>query len=468
DGKLAPWTTPDGTRRLTLAAAIPTITFSDVVNVLAPNGRVSDGWALAPPSGDVTNPIGVPIQSTLAGLLAAGNVFGHFAPPGVDPTADIVTDAARVLAGNPFPPDDPIISRAVELYREFKSPITTAPQGRVPIYWAHGFTDPLFSAFEPLALMNAVRAVDPTYPFALFLGDFGHDYAAQRVDEGQASIAEMNAFVDHVLRPDRTPVEPAMDVTAAVTRCLDDAPMQLASAPTWHELHREHVVFSSDDGGQTSTLIAGPAALATDPVTGATLPLPGAYRGCRILRPSQPDPTAVTWEFDVSEELVLMGGPVVAVPYETTAPDVPLSVRLWDVAADGSAQGLVTRFTYRVADVGAGVARFQLAPQGYRFPAGHRIKVEVVANDSPYYQASNVPAVVTVEGIELTMPLLTEPSSDDRGTAGPGEEPPTTPTTGGGPALPALVLVLLSLATVSVRRSDAGSRRSDEVAAADR
>ncbi|MBW3664497.1 MAG: hypothetical protein KY469_15460 [Actinobacteria bacterium] len=460
-GELAAWTTPDGSRTLQLAVAVPLITFGDLVQVLAPNGRTSDGWQHAPPHGDVTAPIGVPIESTLAGLLAAGNASGHFAPPGVDPTSDILVDATRVLAGNPFPPEDPIIARAVQVYRDLKSPITIAPQGRVPVFWVHGLTDPLFPAFEPLTVMNAVQAVDQAYPFKLFLGDVGHDYTGQREDEWAAAIERMNDFVDHHLRPDRTPLPPTYDVTATVTRCLDhDAPMRIAVADTWHDLHLHHVTFTSAEGGATSTSAPGPAALATDPISTATLPLPGSYKGCRIMRPSEPDPAAVTYLFEVEQDVTLMGGPVVEIAYSTTGPEVPLSVRLWDVAADGSEQGLVTRGTYRIAEGPAsGGARFQLAPQGYRFPAGHRIKVEVVANDAPYYQASNIPAVVSVDGLELTLPLLEPPSARDDGVS-PSQPPGTgtgrpapLPATGGLPALAALaVLVILGTGTLARRR----------------
>jgi predicted acyl esterase len=437
--ELAAWTTPDGSTPLTWAASVPLITFGDLVQVLAPNGRTSDGWEHAPAHGDVTSPIGVPIESTLAGLLAIGNVSGHFAPPGIDPESDILTDASRVLAGNPFPEQDPILARAVEVYRELKSPITITPQGAVPIFWVHGLTDPLFPAFEPLTVMNAIREADPDYPFKLFLGDFGHDYTGQRADEWALAIEQMNDFVDHHLRPDRTPIEPAYDVGATVTRCLEpDAPMRFVSAPTWHDLHPHHVTLVGDVEGTTSTAVPGPAALATDPISTATLPLPGSYPGCRIMRPSEPDPTAVTEEFELAEDLVLMGGAVVEVAFTTSAPDVPLSVRIWDVAADGSEQGLVTRGTYRVDEgPGEGTARFQLQPQGYRFPAGHRLKVEVVANDSPYYQASRIPAVVQVTALEVVLPLLEAPGADGPEGGAPVEAPADEQPAPEPPAAPA-------------------------------
>jgi len=460
DGELVPWTTPDGTTPMEWVASVPLYTFGDLIQVLAPNGRASDGWSLAPPHGDVTAPFGVPIQSTVAGLLAAGTQSGFFAPPGVDPDADIYADATRLLAGNPFPASDPLVARGVETYRTFKSPITVTPQGRVPIFWVHGFTDPLFPALEPLTVRNAVLAADPGYPFKLWLGDIGHDYTGDRKDEWDLVKAQMNDFLDYHLRPDRTPTPPAYDVGATVTRCLDrDAPLRYESAPDWHDLHPHHVRFASSAGGTTSTAVAGPAALATDPISTATLPLPGSYKGCRIMRPSQPDPTVATFLFDVPADLVLMGGPVVHADVTTTGPDVPLSARLWDVAPDGSAQGLVTRGTYRIADAGPSRVEYQLAPQGYRFPAGHRVKLELTANDAPYYQASNIPAVVTIGDVELLLPLLDAPARPT--PAVPAAPSPATGSPGAGPggrlpatgALPSLALpVALLLLAAGVRR----------------
>src|SRR5205814_5052579 len=87
NGELAPWTTPDGKTPLTWTAAVPMYTFADLIQVLAPNGRGSDGWTRAPADGNHTDPFGVPIQSTVAGLLAAGETSGFFSPPGADPTA---------------------------------------------------------------------------------------------------------------------------------------------------------------------------------------------------------------------------------------------------------------------------------------------------------------------------------------------------------------------------------------------
>jgi hypothetical protein len=425
-GDLVPWTTPDGTTPLTWAVSVPMYTYADLLGVLTPNGRGTDGSALAPPDGSHTDPFGVPIAGTIGALYAAGSTSGFFSPPGVDPDADIFTDTVRLEAGNPFPQQDPFVARGVR-DQQFKSPIATPPQGRVPIFYVQGLTDPLFPATEALQVRNLVNAVDPAYPIKVFLGDLGHDYTAQRQDEWDLAHGQMSEFVDHYLRPDRTPQTPSFDVGSTVTRCLDhDAPMRFVRAPTWDALQPEHITFASALPGTTLSDTPGPAGAASDPITTATLPLPGAYHGCRIMRPSQADPTVVTYLFDITADIVLMGGPTIDVTFSTTAPDTQLHARLWDVAADGSAQGLVDRGTYRSVDApGGGLhARFQLTPQGYRFPAGHKLKVEVTANDVPYFQQSNVPAVVQVAGMSITLPLLEPPGT---GQAPPTAAPAATP-----------------------------------------
>lgn len=184
----------------------------------------------------------------------------------------------------------------MRLYREFKSPITIDPQGRVPIFWVQGLTDALFPALEALSMLNHIKSADPDYPFKLFLGDVGRDYSAERLDEWGLAKDQMNAFLDHYLRPDRIPGVPDFDVGATVTRCLDhDAPMRYEHAPTWAGLHPDSVTFSSSTTGTTSTETPGPAGAATDPVSTATLPGPNSYKGCRIIATSPPMAPPRAW-----------------------------------------------------------------------------------------------------------------------------------------------------------------------------
>jgi len=80
NGQLAPWKTRDGRTKLTWVAALPMYTFGDLIQVLAPNGRGTDGWKLAPPDGNHSTPFGVPLQSTVSGLIAAAPLSGSLRP----------------------------------------------------------------------------------------------------------------------------------------------------------------------------------------------------------------------------------------------------------------------------------------------------------------------------------------------------------------------------------------------------
>jgi hypothetical protein len=48
-------------------------------------------------------------------------------------------------------------------------------------------------------------------------------------------------------------------------------------------------------------------------------------------------------------------------------------------------------------------------PNTYRFEPGHSLKLEITANDFPYHQTSNVPALLTVGGMTLDLPLAQRP-----------------------------------------------------------
>ena len=403
DGGYAPWMTRDGTP-LRWKVALPMYTWSDVIQVLLPNGRGSDG-SLSP-DGHHAEPIGIPIASYLAGLYAAGQPLGNgfFAPPLVDESADITTNTLRTLAGNPFRYEDPIVANGIRQFRTFKSAIGIEPKTTVPIFWVQGLTDPLFTAFESIQMANRLRSFDPAYPIKLFFGDLGHFYAAERVDEWDAAHEIMNAFLDHYLL-DAEPA-PSFDATAAITRCYNpDDPMELVTAPDWNTLHTGLLTLEGTASGVSASAIPSEAGLGTDPILTEQLPVPAPYKGCRKLDLKLPDANTVAFAFPLAQATTLLGGPIVEITYGTTAPDVEINIRLWDVAPDGT-QALVTRGTYRSLDgPGTGlVARFQIAPTGYRFAAGHTIKLDVTANDAPYRQTSNVPALLIPTNAVLTLP----------------------------------------------------------------
>jgi hypothetical protein len=417
DGDVAPWTTPDGTTRLHWAAALPLYTFSDLLQVLAPNGRWTADAAGTARAGSSTDPIGVPLSSTVSGLLLAANAYGVLAPPGRDPDSDIATSTGRLLAGDPYDRSDPAIRHDLEVFERFKSPVTTRPQGKVPIFLVQGTTDALFPASEAVTMLNHLGK---GYPVQAFFGDLGHDYAAERLDDWRVAHQQMNAFLDHYLHPERTRKAPSFGVTASIARCLDaHARQTLLHGDTWADLGRGSVPLASNHVGRTSTSKQGPSGVATDPISTATLPGPKSYKGCRIMRPAKVDPTAATYMFPaLRRQEVVAGSPRIDLSADISGTDAQVAVRVWDVAPGGKAQGLVTRGVYRVDGAGGKGRRlhFEAAPAVYRFAAGHRIKLEITGNDSPYLLANHQQSKITIRRVVLDLP-----SPHDRNRLGTDE-----------------------------------------------
>ena len=84
-----------------------------------------------------------------------------------------------------------------------------------------------------------------------------------------------------------------------------------------------------------------------------------------------------------------------------------LVARLWDVTPGGE-QTLVTRGVYRVAENQENTTStitFQLHGNGYEFPAGDTVKLQLLGRDTPYYRASN--GTFTIEASNVTVALPT-------------------------------------------------------------
>ena len=109
------------------------------------------------------------------------------------------------------------------------------------------------------------------------------------------------------------------------------------------------------------------------------------------------------------------------------ASGVELNARLYDVFPDGTAV-LVDRGVQRVSEP-AGTLHYELHGNGWRFDAGHRIRIEIAQDDSPYLVVSSVPSSTSIGGVRLHVPVR------EGGSIGGGPE--TQP--GGGAAAQCVV-----------------------------
>ena len=94
-------------------------------------------------------------------------------------------------------------------------------------------------------------------------------------------------------------------------------------------------------------------------------------------------------------------------PANATDGNFQLDSRLYDVFPDGTAV-MVDRGVRRVTDP-SGTVTYELHGNGWRFHAGHKIRIEIAQDDDPYVKASNVASSATLTHVHLNVPVR-EPS----------------------------------------------------------
>ncbi len=387
------WRSPAG-RIVRLAAVVPQYTWSDLLYSLAPSGHhLSSGVDPA----RATTPFGVGKLTLVNGFLAT--IGGRITP-------QIASWLGRLDAGEPYD-GDPAVEEAKHQFALDRSPfyqdgffsaLRTRRQRRVPVLVAQGWTDPIFPAIEALRMYRRLKAADPGYPVALYLGDFEHLTALAKVPDLVYAHGLGNRLLDRYLRGHM--IGPAFDVRAAVTNCDPKRMGPIVRTRTWDGLARERLVFALDGPRATESPLADPRGQEADPVTVSLT----RGRGC-ITTARGPTPGVATWEVPVARDFTLLGLPRLTLAYHTTAPDLELNSRLWDVAPNGT-QTLVTRGAYRAVSPSPGgdVADYELFGNAWRLRAGHRVLLEVTQADAGYLRPDNVPSAATIDSARLELP----------------------------------------------------------------
>src|SRR6202035_1932421 len=104
-----------------------------------------------------------------------------------------------------------------------------------------------------------------------------------------------------------------------------------------------------------------------------------------------------------SSGFTLLGLPRVTATIKTTGPFGELVSRLWDVQPGGQ-QRLISRGIYRLNENQSGTVTFQLHGNGYVFPAGDTVKLQLLGRDAPYYRASNGAFTVEAQNVSVSLP----------------------------------------------------------------
>jgi fermentation-respiration switch protein FrsA (DUF1100 family) len=392
DGSFAAWTSPKGTR-LRIAAAWPRWPWSDLVDALTPNGRFLD-TQVAPP-GQSLNPIGIELRSYVSGLFALGEATGYYcgdtpaSSPCTNADADLNTDFALVNAGEPYSPLAQ--ARLQEIYADHQAyGLSGAP---APLLIENGWTDDLFPPEQAIRVYNQVAGKAPV---SLQFGDLGHSRGSNKPAMNQALNAQGAAFFDRYLRGASGGPAPG-SVTAYTQTCPASTPDGGPYvAPSYDQLATGAVSFGSA-APQTVTASG-------DPQTSAAVdPIAGTSDACKTISASTAPGTA-TYTYTTSSGFTMLGLPTVTATIQTVGDFGELDSMLFDVAPDGN-ERLISRGAYRLTDNQSGQVTFQLHGNGYAFPPGDTVKLELLGNDNPYLRASNDTGFsVQVSNVTVSLP----------------------------------------------------------------
>jgi hypothetical protein len=420
DGSFVPWTSPNGTP-LKLAAAWPRWPWSNLVSSLTPNGRFLDFQPSAP--NEATQPLGVVKTSYVSLLFGAGAATGFYTPPGVDSDSDLTTWFAQINQGEPENQSQRDIAAKINTYHQaFGIPASAA--GTPPLLIQNGWADDLFPVTEALRAYNDLRARDATANVALQLADIGHDRGQNHQPVVTAQDDQGTAFLDQYVARSGSGAPAPGSVTAYTQSCApgtpDGGPFTAASWPAIHP----GAVRQTFAATQTVSSDGG------DPQTGQKADPIAAGASCVTVADADAAGTAV-YRMPVTQPFTLLGLPTISASLATTGTGGQLDSRLWDVGPDGK-QTLVSRGAYRLLDNQTGQVTFQMFGGGWRFDAGHTVKLELLGRDAPYLRPSNGSFSVAVSGLTLELPTVEKP-----GTAGGAV---VTPTIGRAPALKGLRL----------------------------
>jgi fermentation-respiration switch protein FrsA (DUF1100 family) len=385
NGEFAPWLSPKGAK-MTMTAVFPRWPWSDLVDALEPNGRFLDTEIA--PSGQSREPYGVEIQSYVSGLYALGNASGYIAPAGADPEADLTKWFALTNAGEPYTFEAEAIANQIYTYHQGYG----LPGKPAPMLLESGWTDDLFPPSQSLRVYNAVRATKGYA--ALMVGDLGHSRGSNKLNTDRAFNEEGAAYFEAKLQR-LGPPPPAGSVTAYTQTCPVGAPGGGPySAKNWAKLHLHAVTLASTEA-QSFTSAGGNATIAGefDPIANSS--------ACKTVKAENETNTA-NYTL-VSPGFTLLGMPTVTASIKTLGPFGELVSRLWDVLPNGE-QRLVSRGVYRLNENQEGTITFQLHGNGYQFPAGDTVKLQLLGRDTPYYRASNGTFNIEVSKLTASLP----------------------------------------------------------------
>jgi hypothetical protein len=439
----ATWTFPrdkDGSLPvLQLQVAVPKYSWTDLAYSLSPNGHgggpsgtdlYESSQGRAESDTGQGHPIGVAKESYVAGFFVSGTQHGVF-EEGTTTTLseegpiNLPSWAGRLLGqGEPYDvagAEDPLIAAVRRGLTEFRGSYYQDQQwqaqaragGReVAVFSIQGWTDDLFEAIESFRQFKYLKRLDPKWPVAVAVADVGHSRAQNKPETWQRLNNQANQFLSANIGDSH---RQQTTVTSEPTICGNDSTSgnndgaaQSVSASTPERLSAGTLTVRFTRGDVLTSTGRGldPNGPATDPVFAGFLEAVQAIgRPCRTSPGPSPEYTATS--IPLRDASTSIGIGYVHVPYTLVGTTAQLDARVWDVAPDGNTL-LATRGAYRLDvpayDSPTGVLRLPLFGNHWRFPVGHRVRLDLTQVDQPTLRPSNVASSIQFGPPTLVLP----------------------------------------------------------------
>jgi len=417
-GELVPWTSPKSKLDMEIAAAVPQWAWTDIASALAPNGRNLDYVTDSPyrgPSGKA--PIGVMKLSYTEALYKTGGEkegIGRYSPSAFD---SIPLWRERLLGGEPYTDSfsNTMINELSTYHSAFGIDHSEAP---APMLLQSGWNDDLFPADEALRMYQRTRAQYPGDPISLFFADIGHSRSQNKGTDIAAFNARLEAWFAHYLKGEGA--SPSSSVEALTTTCPKSAASEGPyTAADWADLQPGEIRFQSGAAQTIGHRSASEEETAAkegkynevsaifDPIVEQL----SKKAVCSSPAPDTDQPLSANYRLSAAPAAgyTLMGSPTIIANIVSPSPNSEIAARLVDVSPEGT-ETLIARGLYR-PNGGPQEIVFQLHPQAYRFAAGHVPKLELLSSDVPYGRWSNLQTNVTVNSLELRLPVMEQPGS---------------------------------------------------------
>ena len=398
---IVPWTSPLG-KPMRIAAAIPDIPWSDLVQSLTPNGTTLDYLADNPSRGRA----GIPKQYESAlyiSPLVSGT--GFYAPAGTAPDADLNGWHAAIVAGEPYEGNTTIAAERLELERHHSPYFVDHSVAPAPLLISNGLNDDLFPPDEAVRFYNRTRNQYPQSPISLlFSNASSHARGSTKAADLAVLTARQDAWFDRYVKGDNTVVAPSQ-AEVLTTTCPATAGSQDLVAPTYAQLSRGEIRRSSPDAQTVTAGATVPNSSTFGTFVNTASFQPGSYCASG---PATDLPGVATYRTDAapSAGYTLVGAATVVADIASPGATSQLDARLFDVSADGTSQTLVARGAWRPEVTGTATRQvFQLHPQGWTVAAGHVLKLELLPRDDNYVRPSSGQQDITVSGLELRLPV---------------------------------------------------------------